>query len=193
MKVGTFNIDVSYSRGTKSYLWKLREFTKMLDEPEMRTRINYFIGSEINRFVPKKSGTLRASMHVEPDKITWGNGKTPYARYQFVGEVYGPNYPGWANGIAGWRSPKGKGSKHPTGRKLGESGSGTFRPNWVLENGKYRRANINDPDINWTFGYTTPNTQSNWTDVYKGKLKMNTNKRITEYLKNECKMRGLSV
>lgn len=43
---------------------------------------------------------------------------TPYARYLYYGEIYGPNIPIFEGGeLAGWRSPKGK-KKHPTGRPL---------------------------------------------------------------------------
>ena len=165
-----FTLDTAYSKGIKNYLWKLREFTDMLDDSETRTIINYFIGSEINRFVPKESGQLRASMKVYPDKITWGEG-LPYAQYQFGGIVYAPNYPIMSkNKIIGWYSKPGM-KKYPTGRELGVPGE------WK----------------GWRFGYTTPNTQHHWTDVYQGKLKSDTNKRITKYLKDECKMRGLNV
>ena len=43
---------------------------------------------------------------------------TPYARYLYYGEIYGPNFPIFEGGeLAGFRSPKGK-KKHPTGRPL---------------------------------------------------------------------------
>lgn len=43
---------------------------------------------------------------------------TPYARYLYYGEVYGPNIPIFEGGeLAGFRSPKGQ-KKHPTGRPL---------------------------------------------------------------------------
>lgn len=183
-KVGV-TFDVTYSKGTKNYLWKLREFTKMFDEPEMRTRINYFIGSEINRFVPKKSGQLRSSMKVYPDKITWGNESTPYVHYQFEGQVYGPNTPGAINGEPAWRSSS---KKHPTGRELGAfNGVVMLKPLWQKGDKTIKGF------LPYKFGYTTPNTQHHWTDVYQGKLKNDTNKRITKYLKDECKMRGLNV
>lgn len=164
----TFDVSVKYSKGTSKYLWKLREFTKMFDEPEMRTRINYFILDAIQPYVPKESGELRRSRRVYPDKITWGEG-LPYAHYQFAGEVWGPNRPITSKGtIVGWYSVA---PKHKTGRELGVPGE------WK----------------GWTFGYTTPNTKHHWTDVYSGKLKLDTNKKITEYLKKECQMRGLNV
>ena len=48
---------------------------------------------------------------------------TPYARYLYYGEIYGPNFPIFEGGeLAGFRSPKGK-KKHPTGRKLTYQGA----------------------------------------------------------------------
>lgn len=43
---------------------------------------------------------------------------TPYARYLYYGEIYGPNFPIFEGGeLAGFRSPAGQ-KKHPTGRPL---------------------------------------------------------------------------
>lgn len=43
---------------------------------------------------------------------------TPYARYLYYGEIYGPNFPIFEGvELAGFRSPKGQ-KKHPTGRPL---------------------------------------------------------------------------
>lgn len=48
---------------------------------------------------------------------------TPYARYLYYGEVYGPNIPRYEAGeLAGFWSPPGQ-KKHPTGRKLTYSGA----------------------------------------------------------------------
>lgn len=48
---------------------------------------------------------------------------TPYARYLYYGEVYGPNIPIFEAGeLAGFYSPPGQ-KKHPTGRKLTYSGA----------------------------------------------------------------------
>lgn len=47
---------------------------------------------------------------------------SPYAHYQFIGEIYGPNFPIVENGsIVGWRSPA---HKSGTGRSMKHS---TFR------------------------------------------------------------------
>ena len=48
---------------------------------------------------------------------------TPYARYLYYGEIYGPNIPIFEGGeLAGFCSPKGK-KKHPTGRPLSYRGA----------------------------------------------------------------------
>ena len=68
-------------------------------------------------YVPFDEGILAGSVNTAT-KI--GSGEivydTPYARYLYYGEVYGPNIPIVENGeIVGWRSPK---EKHGTGREL---------------------------------------------------------------------------
>lgn len=68
-------------------------------------------------YVPFAEGALAGSANTATEI---GSGEvvyaTPYARYQYYGEVYGPSFPVVENGeIVGWRSPP---EKHPTGRKL---------------------------------------------------------------------------
>lgn len=72
---------------------------------------------ECTPYVPFAEGILAGSANTATEI---GSGEvvyaTPYARYQYYGEVYGPNFPIVENGeIVGWRSPP---EKHPTGRKL---------------------------------------------------------------------------
>ena len=97
----------------------------------------------INPYVPEDSGALRESAHViyheKQVQIVWGdnlhrnNRKVPtnaYARYQYGGEVYGPNIPIRVNGvIVGWRSPKDR-PKYPTGRSLNYK-SPNARSHWT--------------------------------------------------------------
>ena len=86
-------------------------------------------------YVPKQQGILQGSGIATPEYAEWN---TPYAHYQYTGEVYGPNYPiMYGKQIVGWHSPL---KKHPTGRELGIPGE------W---NG-------------WQFGYTTPGTGHHW-------------------------------
>lgn len=68
-------------------------------------------------YVPFDEGVLAGSANTATEI---GSGEvvydTPYARYQYYGEVYGPNIPIIENGeIVGWWSPP---EKSPTGRKL---------------------------------------------------------------------------
>ena len=68
-------------------------------------------------YVPFDEGILAGSANTATEI---GSGEvvydTPYARYLYYGEVYGPNIPIVENGeIVGWRSPK---EKYPTGREL---------------------------------------------------------------------------
>jgi len=63
--------------------------------------------------------TLEFSAQVSTDvgsgEVVWN---TPYAHYQYMGEVYGPNIPILQEGILmGWFSPPGR-PKSPTGREL---------------------------------------------------------------------------
>ena len=70
-------------------------------------------------YVPMGSGVLDQFVDIYPDCVHY---KSPYAHYQWEGEIYGPNFPIYEDGVfAGWRSPKGE-SKHPTGRELNYSG-----------------------------------------------------------------------
>lgn len=72
---------------------------------------------ECTPYVPFAEGILAGSANTATEI---GSGEvvyaTPYARYQYYGEVYGPNFPIVENGeIVGWRSPP---EKYATGRKL---------------------------------------------------------------------------
>lgn len=69
--------------------------------------------------VPFDTGTLK---HSAITASAIGDGMivyaTPYARYLYYGEVYGPNFPIFEGGeLAGFRSPAGQ-KKRPTGRPL---------------------------------------------------------------------------
>lgn len=70
-------------------------------------------------YVPMQQGVLAQSIQISKDGVTYTQ---PYAHYQYVGEVYGPSWPIIQDGvIVGWRSPKGEGTKHPTGGQLSYS------------------------------------------------------------------------
>ena len=164
-------IGTGYSRKTDALLNMLGNDSGVL------TNINYIIGDELNQFVPVLTGALRRSMYADRDGIHWF---TPYAHYQYMGIVYAVNFPKYddKHNIIGWKSKAGV-QKYPTARILGTPGF-------------YK---------GWRFGYTTPNTSHHWDKFYTASqwtmgssgVKADTNRRITAYLKTECKKRGLTV
>lgn len=69
-------------------------------------------------YTPRRSGYLALNAARLGTKI--GSGliiyNAPYARYQYYGEIYGPNIPIYKDGeLMGWRSPP---KKSPTGREI---------------------------------------------------------------------------
>ena len=91
-------------------------------------KVQKFIDSEVIRLcdpkVPFRTGVLKHSPMIAS---VIGQGlviyATPYARYLYYGEVYGPNIPRYEAGeLAGFWSPPGQ-KKHPTGRPLTYSGA----------------------------------------------------------------------
>ena len=92
---------------------------------EAQTLLNMQIAADCDPLIPFRGGALRGSLRypegIEGGVIEWN---TPYAHYQYMGEVYGPNIPiRDADGnITGWFSPP---SKEPTGRPLTYQQPGT--------------------------------------------------------------------
>lgn len=132
------------------------------DEITMK-QIHTAFAKIIDPFVPMRQGILASSATPTKDYVEYAG---PYAHYQYMGEVYGPNYPGLEKGgTPGWRSPSGKGSKHPTGREIGKEGSATLFPVWKIEDGQYVKPTADDGMIEWEFGYTKqhhPNASHHW-------------------------------
>ena len=59
--------------------------------------------------------SAQVSTEIGSGQVIWN---TPYAHYQYMGIVYGPNIPIIEDGVLmGWFSPPGR-PKHPTERKL---------------------------------------------------------------------------
>lgn len=109
---------------------ELEDLQKILDKRGLQPggRVQKTVDLAVLRYcdpkVPFETGLLKASPMTAS---SIGQGllvyATPYARYLYYGEVYGPNIPIYEGGeLAGWRSPKGK-KKHPTGRKLTYQGA----------------------------------------------------------------------
>lgn len=109
-----------------------KELLEAMASDTVHRNVNLIIADAIEDYVPLESGALRDSVRVGPTQIEY---TTEYARYQYYGEVYGPNY--WVpltrnadgtwnrSGPYGWRSPRGK-KKYPTGRPLTYHTSGTY-------------------------------------------------------------------
>ncbi len=108
--------------------------TKRIDRNVMEAQklLNLAVRTDCEPLVPMLNGQLRRSATF-PEGVYGGvlEYNTPYAHYQYVGEVYGPNIPRKDdNGnIIGWYSPPGK-KKHPTGRKMAKYSQSGTGPEW---------------------------------------------------------------
>ncbi len=87
-------------------------------------RAQCFVDAEciryMDKYTPMRTGAMIKSVTLGT-KIGSGNivYNSPYARYQYYGEVYGPNIPIYKDGeLMGWRSPKKPAKKYPTGREI---------------------------------------------------------------------------
>ena len=181
--ISVFTLDVEAFRTKKQ-----QKLLQMLNDDRVKTKINTILKDAINPFVPMKTGELRASAKAHPDYISWGENLTrPYARYQYYGEVYGPNLPGAENGEPAWRSPKGR-RKYPMGRELGAyNGIVYLRPRW--QKGSPKVTGL----LPYKLGYTTQKTGHHWDKYFRYLPKLKANIEITRYLKRECKNRGLKT
>lgn len=139
----------------------------IINDNSVKRGINQIVGEYANNYVPMNTGSLRDSMEVDSEKISWGRG-LKYARYQYNGEVFGPNIPIVKQGeIVGWFSRPGQ-EKQPTGRELGIPGE------WR----------------GWKFGYSTPGTKHHWIDEMLSNERRSMQMRITNYLKWEAKKKN---
>lgn len=86
-------------------------------------RVQKFVDQEVIRLMAPYTPFLNGELERSATQSTViGSGEvkqnTPYARYQYYGEIFGPNIPIFEGGqLVGFRSPKGQ-KKHPTGRPL---------------------------------------------------------------------------
>jgi len=115
-----------------------KKLDKVIHDETLMFQVHTAFKKYCNDYVPARTTTMAQSVEIDtkakPEsesgvytlkdrvKVTkdYVHYIQPYAHYQYVGEVYGPNFPLFDEDgdIKGWRSPKGKGSKHPTGRAL---------------------------------------------------------------------------
>ena len=110
--IGNVDIDISDARLRRN----MKEAQKLL---------NMQVVADCDPLIPFRQGSLRNSVNY-PQGIYGGEIEynTPYAHYQYMGDVYGPNIPirDTEGNITGWWSPP---KKHPTGRKLQYHTAGT--------------------------------------------------------------------
>lgn len=101
--------------------------TSRIDEnlKEAQKLLNMQVVADCDPLIPFQQGALRENVDY-PQGIYGGEIEynTPYAHYQYMGEVYGPNIPIKDSGgnITGYFSPS---KKYPTGRPLRYHTEGT--------------------------------------------------------------------
>ncbi len=113
-----------------------KQFEALKDDEVMR-QIHDLFFKMCDPYVPMSEGVLaHTNVEITKDYVKYGQ---PYARYMYMGEIYGPNYPIKEGGelkgfftnpyghkapiieggiIVGWYSPP---HKHPTGRPINYS------------------------------------------------------------------------
>lgn len=81
--------------------------------PTVMTECHNIFAQYMEPYVPMDEGILAHNISITPDGVHY---LSPYAHYQYVGIIYGPNIPIYENGvIVGWWSPP---NKKSTGRKI---------------------------------------------------------------------------
>ena len=142
------------------------KISNLVQDQTTMTQVHMAFAKIIDPYVPMREGVLASSAKSTEKYVEYAG---PYAHYQYMGVVYAPNFIGVEEGgTPGWRSPSGKGSKHPTGRELGKEGSTTLFPIWKIEDGQYVKPNADDGMIEWDFGYTKvlhPRAAHHWDKV----------------------------
>lgn len=93
----------------------MREKLKELNNPTTMLAIHNNLAKRCDPYVPFLEGALSQTTIVTAKSVKYIQ---PYARYQYYGQIYGPNIPIKEDGeIVGWFSPPGR-KKHPTGRYM---------------------------------------------------------------------------
>ena len=163
---------INFRIGTNYRTNLQKSLISKIKDPKVMQEINEHIKDEANNYVPSKSGLLRSSGYATPQKIGW---RTPYAHYQYIGQVYAVNNIGWVDGSIAWRTPRGM-KKVSAGRELGVPGSAELSPKF----GKGPR----DIMVTVTFGYTSPGTKHHWMHEMWMERKRSVQQWITKRLKD---------
>lgn len=109
--MATIKIDAKLNRKLEKQFEELNNDTTML-------LIHNTLAKKCDPYVPFAEGPLSQTIEITAKGVRYTQ---PYARYQYYGEVYGPNIPITQDGmIVGWFSPPGQ-PKQPTGRTMNHS------------------------------------------------------------------------
>ena len=96
----------------------LQDRISQLNDAGTMLAIHQNLAKRCDPYVPMDEGALSQTTIITPKEVRYVQ---PYARYQYYGEIYGPNIPIKQDGIiVGWFSPPGR-KKHPTGRQMHHS------------------------------------------------------------------------
>lgn len=152
------------------------ELLAMLNDPEVQENVNEIINEKLREldYIPINMsdykiwnagdypGRLRYSVKIGPKQITWA---TPYAHYVWTGAVYGPNIPIFA----------------PGADRKNDDPIGFYSPKGSTKVPK-------DQKMNYSLG----SDKSLWVDKGFKESGRIINQAITNYLKKECRKRGLN-
>lgn len=110
-RITTKSLDITVDLDGVEYALK----SLPLDKP-LRKQINQLVADYCEPYVPFKTGELSGNVSITENSITYN---VPYARYQYYGRVYGPNFFRGYNtdGSPKFRTPAGT-IKYPTGNRL---------------------------------------------------------------------------
>lgn len=151
-----------------------QKLSYVLENKETGRGVHQILLDMVTPYVPMKSSALRESAVVYPKFVRW---TTDYARYQYYGEVYGPNFVGWTSPATWeWRSAS---VKYPTGRELGIPGTALLKPRFGLQ--------YNKSPIQVRFGYTTQGTAHHWGEKMMQEKSRGFTIRVTNLLKKRAK------
>lgn len=91
------------------------KLNKLIQDKATMTEVHSLFAQMCNPYVPMDEGVLSQTLEITDKSVRYN---VPYAHYQYIGEVYGPNIPIIEDGvIVGWFSPPGQ-PKTPTGRPI---------------------------------------------------------------------------
>lgn len=174
---------------TAKYSYRMTQLERALHSNNVRIAMNKEIVKAVTPYIPNKTGALANDVTINPKYVIWGKRlQLPYARYQYYGINYVANVPGKIFGQKVFRSPAGV-KKRPDdsvmgGKYLGSNpGRHRVYPKFIVDNSGYRKATPQDSYFYWNFGYTNPLSQREWVNVYKERLKAETNRKISASIK----------